>query len=206
LRSKLKKDKRLSSNPSIQSAISKIFASNIARTSEDVAAKLESRLLSSKLLSKEVNLVISSLYSALKQGEDDDGDDDTSSHSNEAHLVDLAAVVNQPVTSEVSEDNSGDSEDDTSGTSDSVENDEPFQRSTPTLPKNFRSALDRTSHSHSPRLPDDASQSMGTESAFFPSLSNGFIPGGSDTDLSDGEARATAGIRKNRRGQRARRA
>jgi hypothetical protein len=169
-----------------------------------VAAKLESRVLSSKLLSKEVNLVISSLYSALEQGEDGDGDDDASSHSNEAHLVDLTAVVNQPVTSEVSEDDLGDSEDDTSGTSDSVENDEPFRRSTPTLPKNFRSPLDRTSHS--PRLSGDASQSMGIESAFLPSLSNGFIPGGSDTDLSDGEASATAEIRKNRRGQRARRA
>jgi hypothetical protein len=55
-------------------------------------------------------------------------------------------------------------------------------------------------------LSDDASKTLGTESVFLPTLSNGFIPGGSDTDWSDEEAKVADGVRKNRRGQRARRA
>lgn len=155
-------------------------------------------------MSKEVNFVISSLHSALKPSEDGDGDDDASSHSDEARLDGPTAVVNQPVASEASEDNSVDLGDDTSGSSDSTGSDDPFQPSTSTLPEKSRPILGRTSHS--PLLPDDAPQSPETESFFLPALSNGFIPGGSDTDWSDGETRTATGIRKNRRGQRARRA
>lgn len=45
----------------------------------------------------------------------------------------------------------------------------------------------------------------GSSSVFLPSLSVGFVRG-SDSDWSDGEAQAADGIRKNRRGQRARQA
>ena len=204
MQSKLKKDKHLSTNPSIQSAISEIFTSDVTRASEGVAAKLESRLLSSKSLSKKVNLVISSLHSALKPSEDGDGDDDASGHSDDAHLDDSSAVVNQPVASGAFEDNPVDSEDDTSGSSDSTGSDDPCQPSTSTLPEKFHPILHRASHS--PLLPYDAPQSPGTESFFLPALSNGFIPGGSDTDWSDGETRTATSNRKNRRGQRARRA
>jgi hypothetical protein len=204
LKSKLKKDKRLSSDPYIQPAISKIFTYDVTRTFEGVAAKLESRLLSSRSLAKEVNLVISSLHSALKPIEDGDDDDDASSHYDGARLDDPSAVVNQPVTSEASEDNPGDSEDDASGCSDSTGSNDPFQPSTSTLAEKSHPILGQASHP--PLLPDDAPQSPGTVSFFLPALSNGFIPGGSDTDWSDGETRTATGIRKNRRGQRARRA
>jgi hypothetical protein len=45
-----------------------------------------------------------------------------------------------------------------------------------------------------------------SESTFLPSLSVGFARGDSDSDFSDSEAKAADGVRKNRRGQRARRA
>lgn len=50
-----------------------------------------------------------------------------------------------------------------------------------------------------------AKSKASAESTFLPSLSVGFIRGGSDSEWSDSEAN-TADIRKNRRGQRARRA
>jgi hypothetical protein len=45
-----------------------------------------------------------------------------------------------------------------------------------------------------------------SESTFLPSLAVGFTRGDSDSDWSDSEAKAADGVRKNRRGQRARRA
>ena len=190
----------------MQAAISKTFACDVARASEAMAAKVESRLLSSKSLSKEISMVISSLHSALNPSghEGGGGDDDASSSSHEPQIVDSSAVDNQPGVPEASGDDSGDSEDDASGGSDSVGSDDPLQPSTSTLLKKSHSALVRASHS--PPRPDSASETLGTESVFLPTLSNGFIPGGSDTDWSDGEAVSADFVRKNRRGQRARRA
>jgi len=56
--------------------------------------------------------------------------------------------------------------------------------------------------------PDVKSKAKATtvRSAFLPSLSVGFVRGDSDTDFSDCEAKAADGVKKNRRGQRARRA
>jgi hypothetical protein len=51
-----------------------------------------------------------------------------------------------------------------------------------------------------------SSKASTTQSAFLPSLSVGFIRGDSDTDFSDSETKTADGIKKNRRGQRARRA
>jgi hypothetical protein len=117
LRSKLKKDKFLSSHPSIQSALSNTFASDTAPALGAIASKLESRLLSSKTLSKEVNMVILSLLSVLKpsgdEGEDDDDDDDRF-HEPQI-LVDPPAVA-----IEASEDNASDSDENSSGSTDSA--------------------------------------------------------------------------------------
>jgi hypothetical protein len=195
----------LSSHPSIQSALSNIFASDVAPAVGVIASKLESRLLSSKTLSKEVNTVILSLYSALKSSRDEgEGDDDESSRFHEPQILDPPAAANQRVAIEASEDNSSDSDDNSSGSTDSTRGSGSSQHGTSPLLSSCHSVFDRTCHS--PPLSDDASQTLGTESAFLPTLSNGFIPGGSDTDWSDGEARVADGVRKNRRGQRARRA
>ena len=203
LKNKLKKDKLLSSYPPIQSAVSSMFASgsNTAPAPGGIAAKLESRLSSSKTLSKEVNMVILSLHSALKpSGNKGESDDGSSSRPHDPLIVDSPVAANQRSAIEASKDDSSDSGDDSGCSTDSGISS--LQHDTSAPPRKSNSATYRTSHSP---LPDHASP-MGTESVFLPTLSNGFIPGGSDTDWSDSEARVADGVRKNRRGQRARRA
>ena len=198
MKNKLKKDKFLSSYPPIQSAVSKTFVSDTAPVWGGMAAKLESRLLSSKTLSKEVNMVILSLNSVLKpSGDKEKSDDGSSSRPHEPLIVDSPAAPNKRSALEASEDHFSESGHDSNDSSS-------LQHDTPTPPRKSNSASYRTSYS--PLLPDHASSTLGAESAFLPTLSNGFIPGGSDTDWSDREASAADGVRKNRRGQRARRA
>jgi hypothetical protein len=57
-----------------------------------------------------------------------------------------------------------------------------------------------------PRERSSRGKSKATQSTFLPSLSVGFIRGDSDTDFSDSEEKAADTAKKNRRGQRARRA
>jgi hypothetical protein len=148
-------------------------------------------------------MVILSLHSALKpSGDKGEGDDGSSSRPHEPLIVDSSATTNQRGV-EASEDNSSDSGDDSSGSMDSASGSSSLQHDTPAPPRKSSSASYRTSHS--PLLPDHASPTLGAESVFLPTLSNGFIPGGSDTDWSDREAGMADGVRKNRRGQRARR-
>ncbi|KAI9512402.1 Bud-site selection protein [Russula earlei] len=205
LKSKLKKDKLLSSDPSMQSAVLKTFASDIVPTSEGVTAKMESRLLSSKILSKEVKMVILSLHSTLEpSGDSGDGVDEASTYTHDPHTIHPLVMANPPSAQQVAEDTAGDSDDDASNSSDSTRSDSSFQPSTFTRFPKSPATSDRANHS--PLLSDDVSQTLGTGSVFLPTLSNGFIPGGSDTDWSDAEAKAVDPVRKNRRGQRARRA
>jgi len=145
-----------------------------------------------------------SLHSALKpNGDDVDDVDEASSSSHDHEIAHPSTTVNQRSSPQVSENKSGDSDDDASGSSGSTRSDSPFRPSTST--QHPKSATFHREN-HSPRLSDGASQNLGTESTFFPTLSNGFIPAGSDTDWSDGDAKETDVTRKNRRGQRARRA
>jgi len=190
----------------MQSAVSKTFASDTAPVPGGMASKLESRLLSSKALSKDVNTVISSLCSALKpSGDEGESDDGSSSRSHEPLIIDSpAATYQRSAIVEASEVDSSDSGDDSSGSADSASGSGSLQHDTSAAPRKLNSASYRTGPF--PLLPDHASPTLGTEFAFLPTLSNGFIPGGSDTDWSDHEARVADGVRKNRRGQRARRA
>ncbi len=216
----------MSNEPSVQTAISKLFPPDVTLTSEGMANKLESRLLSSRTLSGAVNGVISSLCSALKPTEDhgDDGVEE-SGRPRKLRNVDLPFVDKSRATLEVSEGNSEHSiadrvapteadtddepdnptepEGDTSSDDDSTTGGGPLSPRASTLPSRSDSSSDRASPI--PHL-GGTSKAPGANSVFLPTLSNGFIPGGSDTDWSDGETRAGGGIRKNRRGQRARRA
>lgn len=227
LKSKLKKDKFLLNEPTIQTATSKLFPLDVTLTSEGMANKLESRLLSSRTLSGAVNVVISSLCSALKQTEDHGNDVvEESGRPRKLQNVDSPVVARSCTTLEVSE---GDSEhstadrvtpleantddesddsvelegDHTSSDDDLTTDGEPLSPRGSTLPSRFGYSSDRASPI--PHL-GGVSSTPGVNSVFLPTLSNGFVPGGSDTDWSDGEARAGGGVRKNRRGQRARRA
>ncbi|KAH9969583.1 BUD22-domain-containing protein [Russula dissimulans] len=185
---------------------SETFLSVATPLSEGMVAKLESRLLSSKTLSKEVNRVILSLHSAFKpNGDEGDDVDEASSSSHDPGIAHPSTTVKRRSSPQVSESNSGDSDDDVNESSDATRSDGPFRPSTSTQhPKS--ATFDRAGHS--PLLSDGASQTLGTdsESIFLPTLSNGFLPAGSDTDWSDGETKVADVTRKNRRGQRARRA
>ncbi|KAI9465505.1 hypothetical protein BJY52DRAFT_1244368 [Lactarius psammicola] len=204
LKSKLKKDKFLSNEPSIQTAISKLFPPDVTLTSKGVANKLESRLLSSRTLSEAVNGVISSLCSALKPTEGH-GDDVIGESGRIRNLrnVDLPVVDKSRATLEVSEVNSEHSIADRVNPSEADTDDE--SDNSAESKGDTGSDDNPTTGVPIPHL-GGAPKAPGANSVFLPTLSNGFIPGGSDTDWSDGEAKASGGVRKNRRGQRARRA
>ncbi|KAH9042142.1 Bud-site selection protein [Lactarius pseudohatsudake] len=229
LKSKLKKDKFLANEPSVQTAISKLFPpdSDVTLTSEGMAIKLESRLLSSKTLSGAVNGVISSLCSALKPTDDHRNDVvDESGRPRRSQNVNLPVGTKSCTTLEVSEGNPEDSttdrvtspeadtDDDEPGNSAELEGDTssddnsttgggPLSPRASLLPLRSDSSSDRASPI--PHL-GGVLKTPGANSVFLPTLSNGFVPGGSDSDWSDGETRVGGGVRKNRRGQRARRA
>jgi len=198
LKSKLKKDKFLSKDPSIRAAISKLFPLNVTLTSEGMANKLESRLLSSRTLSGAVNGVISSLCSTLKPTEDHGID--IKSEDNDQPTATRATSPEADTDDEP--DDSAETEEDTRSEDDSTTGGEPLSPRA-SSPSRSDSSSDRASH-----IPHvgGVSKIPGANSVFLPTLSNGFIPGGSDTDWSDGETEAGGGVRKNRRGQRARRA
>lgn len=229
LKSKLKKDKFLSNEPSVQTAISKLFPpdSDVTLTSEGMAIKLESRLLSSKTLSGAVNGVISSLCLSLKPT-DDHGNDvvDESGRPRKLQNVDLPVGTKSCARLEVSEgnpedstadrvtspeadtdddepDNSAELEGDTSSDDESTTGGGPLSPRASLLPSRSDSPSDRASPI--PHL-GGVLKTPGANSVFLPTLSNGFVPGGLDSDWSDGETRVGGGVRKNRRGQRARRA
>lgn len=226
LKSKLKKDKFLSNEPSVQTAISNLFPPEIILASEGVANKLESRVLSSKTLSGVVNGVVSSLHSALKPMEDHGSDVvEESGRPQKIQNVDLPVVGKSRGTLEESKGNtkhstadrvtppeadtddeldySAEPEGDTSSDNDSATGGGPRSPRASTLPPRSDSSSNRASPI--PHL-GGVSGAPGANSVFLPTLSNGFVPGGSDTDWSDGETRGGGGVRKNRRGQRARRA
>ncbi|KAH9002568.1 Bud-site selection protein [Lactarius hatsudake] len=210
LKSKLKKDKFLSNEPSVQTAISKLFPpdSDVTLTSEGMAIKLESRLLSSKTQL------------------DDHGSDvvDESGRPRKLQNVDLLVGAKSCARLEVSEanpedsaagrvtspeadtgydepDNSAELEGDTSSDDKSTTGGGPLSPRASLLPSRSDSPSDRASP-----IPHLGGILKTPGAIFLPTLSNGFVPGGLDSDWSDGETSVGGGVRKNRRGQRARRA
>lgn len=115
----------------MQSAVSNILAFDAAPAPGGITTKLESRLLSSKTLSKEVNIVVLSLHSALEPSEEDD--DELSSRLHEPQMVDSSTTLDQRGAIEVSEVNSSGSGDDSSGRSDSARGSDSFQHGTSSL-------------------------------------------------------------------------
>ncbi|EIM86046.1 Bud-site selection protein [Stereum hirsutum FP-91666 SS1] len=215
LRSKLKKDKILSSNSSVTSAIATELPPGTS-TSTNTDPKVDSRLLSSKALASEVNLFVASLRLVInpqakldteaesprptKLQKQDLPEGDHQSESEAEDIADLR-IEDEPVdeSSAVLEGDGwesgtidGDSdEDDEDEDHKSSDGEERAPKSQQEKPK----ATYATSVKERPKP---------TESAFLPSLSVGFTRGDSDSEFSDGEEKPTE--RKNRRGQRARRA
>ncbi|KAI0304433.1 hypothetical protein B0F90DRAFT_1705693 [Multifurca ochricompacta] len=104
LRNKLKKDKFLSSEPSVQMAISEVLASDTIPASEGILAKLETRLLSSKPLSEGVTTAISSLYVALELKQDNgNGVEEGPSRPHKLPKVNIPAATEPRATLDLSE-------------------------------------------------------------------------------------------------------
>ncbi|KIM89335.1 hypothetical protein PILCRDRAFT_813271 [Piloderma croceum F 1598] len=236
LTTKLKKDRLLSENSAVQAAISAQLSTNllVPAVAGTPLSKVQSRLLSSKILATEVAAVIEDLKLILQpksndtthevevhgdnrdaekllerpkkakteasDSDDPDEDADELEESDkagwESGVIDADEEVmdgweSGSVRSGVGHEDS--SSTDNSGTEEEEDSDEENEKPPP-RPTRKESAF-----------PQAKSKASAAESTFLPSLSVGFIRGDSDSEWSDSEAK-TADIRKNRRGQRARRA
>ncbi|KAI0320168.1 Bud-site selection protein [Amylostereum chailletii] len=224
LASKLKKDKVLQRYPEFQSAMSQELPATLTKSS-GLTSQLEARLLSSKALSSGVHDVVASLRSivqpASRDDEDEDEDEDDSTHlptksrklepssavsvvanmNKKVHEDDMLGDVDEGDFTDRGEPDGGwesgtvdEENEDSDGGSDEVDDD-----------RNF----DAPGKSTAPRPVNTAAvepKVKGLESTFLPSLSVGFTRGDSESEWSDNESQHPDGVRKNRRGQRARRA
>lgn len=234
LTTKIKKDKVLSENPLVQSAVSSELTSNslAPAPSGTPKAKAQSRLLSSKLLATEITAVLEALRNHLIPTSDIGGvsDNDEKVILGSAKRRKDKDRMNSPVSPLESDSDEGYSTGSHDDEERVVAEDDGWQSRTVS---DEQSALDGwesgtiDDNSDYNKESDDvsdignqvtspsgivtqtrnsASLSKG-ESVFLPTLSVGFARGGgSDSEFSDSEAKAADGVKKNRRGQRARRA
>lgn len=223
LSNKLKKDKVLSRNPVFQDVLAAELPVADSR-SFITTAELDARLQSSKALSSGIHAIVSTLRSIVlppqTRSVDDDGSSEkklkpsgqelqnkTSTQSKETPTAQKkpelsdhnATQLNKQTplpedwdSGTVSE--SGSDDDGADEDTNSEENEDGESKPGPS-----RIALKL------PPPPQDAI-SKPADSVFLPSLMVGFTRGDTDSDYSDREADVADGVRKNRRGQRARRA
>ncbi|KAA1469979.1 Bud-site selection protein [Dentipellis sp. KUC8613] len=233
LKNKLKKDKVLSKEPSIASAVSTELPSTLEPASAEPLVKVEARLFSSKALSSEVNAVIVALRAIFKPTVDSDREEVIPAQpvirargdSDRTQLVggnDESTSLDELTAAEHEEPAAEDAEDDgwESGTVDGDSPRIPPERYQPQMDSDDEDASDESDtvslsdvSDTSPRKRpkpaspvDKKAKVKGLDSTFLPSLAVGFTRGDSDTDWSDSEAKHADSSRKNRRGQRARRA
>ncbi|EMD39958.1 hypothetical protein CERSUDRAFT_112194 [Gelatoporia subvermispora B] len=254
LKSKLKKDRILASNTHAQAAIAAELTTDLLTPSAagTPAARVESRLLSSKTLAAEVHAVVDSLKEVIvptkkakkeaqteeKEGDGEDDDDNADvERPAKAKKRESAAKLHVEAAddSDAEVDDAGwesgsihgENEDEDQpaddgwesgsvdggrpgGTallgdesSDEDEDEDPSASDSEVQPPPRKVAKPSTA-THDAK---GKSKATSAESTFLPSLSVGFTRGDSDaSDLSDSEAKAADNGRKNRRGQRARRA
>ncbi|KAI6015571.1 Bud-site selection protein [Pisolithus microcarpus] len=221
LTTKIKKDKKLSEHPLVQSAVSAELTLNTVSSvpSGTPAAKAQSRLLSSKLLAAEVATVLEALRiylgSASDMGEMPDQKgipgsakrrkDKDQTNSDEGHRCQDSE---ERVATEDEGWQSGTVSDELSAVdgweSGSVRDSNDYDK----VSDDVSDFGDQATSPSSTKVQTRKSVSLSKgESVFLPTLSVGFARGGgSDSEFSDSEANVADGVRKNRRGQRARRA
>ncbi|KAG6333838.1 hypothetical protein ID866_5250 [Astraeus odoratus] len=224
LQTKIKKDKVLADDLVLRTVLSAELASStlIPAPAGTLTGKVHNRLLSSKLLATEVSATVMALKDFLHPG--------PSTYGTRENNDELA--VQQTKTSMQDSDkssnfvNASDDEDDLSA-GDDRDTDDGWESGT--IGDKRQSMIDGwesgsvQGSSYQGELSDSVSdagdQPTGYESrakklrtlserqsTFLPTLSVGFTRGDSDSEFSDSEAKIADGIRKNRRGQRARRA
>ncbi|KAF7422606.1 hypothetical protein PC9H_010762 [Pleurotus ostreatus] len=243
LHSKIKKDKTLCSNESIQPSLEQEFSLSTwsASSSGTPSAKVQARILSSKYLAVESTRILEALRSVVNpeerpkrvgQDQEESADLDTSTpitevrHSlatNAGHEAEAEAEDTHSEAAAISDDEGEDEEGWESGTvgGDEEDSGEDLDRRSRPAPGNDMADSDSDSDSDSAsqdmlhNQPTKKARQAGKEatpvnsaSTFLPSLSVGYIRGDSDDSDVDGSDAGQPDIqpRKNRRGQRARRA
>ncbi|KIK69556.1 hypothetical protein GYMLUDRAFT_33928 [Collybiopsis luxurians FD-317 M1] len=239
LRSKLTKDKVLSDHESMQTALSQELADNLLQpASGGTAAKVQSRLLSSKILASEVASVVEDLRSVIHPFTTDSQDGDVSAELDESmperpKKLKKLSMQDIPEDEDVEMDLGGNDEDEEedeedeedivdageddennadeweSGTIGDDEKEPDNGWESGSIAGESDGFMDEDLPSDSEEVPQRTSVKAvpaAGQSTFLPSLSTGFIRG-SDSDWSDtADQAAELGQKKNRRGQRARRA
>ena len=188
------------------------------------SAKLQSRLLSSKILAGEIALVVTSLESLLQPS-----DVDTSAQGDGDEQIHRVKKSRKVAGFEAEEGSSRDKHIADEGTEDAtqaiLDDEDPVEdgwESGSILGGEEDSVAesdgDNEDSGASPHLTEPppksqptpstaATKKSGIQSTFLPSLSVGFVRGSDDSDFSDNDAKvADIEMKKNRRGQRARRA
>ncbi|EGN98387.1 hypothetical protein SERLA73DRAFT_161183 [Serpula lacrymans var. lacrymans S7.3] len=242
LRTKMNKDHILSTNEDLQHALSmELLPSPIASAAAGShLAKVQSRLLSSKVLASEISIVIGGIKAtinpafaaaqdAASEGESD-ADVPAVPRKTKRVSADKSTHGHSMSVPEKNEEDGGNAEEDEnilddgweSGTisgGDQASEDEWESGSVDDVHHGTKEDGDYSSGSEgnlaapsSPPLPNESkphqgkAKTVGSQSTFLPSLAVGFARGDSDSDWSESEAKDADGIKKNRRGQRARRA
>ncbi|KAF9077651.1 Bud-site selection protein [Rhodocollybia butyracea] len=239
LRTKLTKDKVLSDNESMQAALSKELTANLLEPASGgtVAAKVQSRLLSSKILASEVAVAVEDLRAVIHPTTDHSQDGDISSALDESlperpkklkkmerimedEDVEMSVGEDDEEVAQVGDDEEMDADGWESGTvgDDEKEPDNGWESGSNAgesngymdedLPSDSQAETKKSFVKVSPIAGPSKSSSkvVAGQSTFLPTLSTGFIRG-SDSDWSDSDDKvADIAEKKNRRGQRARRA
>lgn len=240
LKTKLNKDRLLSENEHIQAAISKELATNLLApaASGTPAAKVQSRLLSSKLLAVEVANAVQDLKAALlpkpeaTEGEEEEEIIERPKKVKKVGSVETTKSKERSILPEASgsgseDEGEGEGEQSDAGgwESGTVDENSEEEEEDPPAARNHLLVSDGSSSTGDSSSDDElqvkakvptkkvAASSVKpkvatAQSTFLPSLAVGFVRGGSeDSDWSDSEAKIADGDqKKNRRGQRARRA
>lgn len=216
LSTKIKKDKFLSQDPNLQSAMSKSLSSNLIASAVpgSAAGVVQSRLLSSKVLAVDVTRIIEGLRRLLNPAErahhaEADSTEVSPPRKKKQKTQQNEGLPNVPPVDTLSEDEPRvNLEDDgwESGTISDGDHSAQGDSGVDEGPNEDDSTSDN-GDDHPP-VPCERPRggSKAAQSTFLPSLSVGFIRGDSDTDFSDSEEKAADTSKKNRRGQRARRA
>lgn len=227
---KLKKDKTLSSDPTIQ-AVSVELASNLVSPGAPgtPTAKVQSRMLSSKVLASEVISIVETLKTFLHPLLGPEGIEEAPDNfralpnspkkriTGTGHEEVLFSSKDNDNAIDLSGEGSDGGYESTSGDESVAEVNGGWESGTVGAPSESDDSVadehDFSSDDSSEAdFPEDRkskkSQSHGSkgQSEFLPSLSVGFTRGDSGSEFSGSETKLVDGIKRNRRGQRARRA
>ncbi|KAI6099570.1 Bud-site selection protein [Pisolithus croceorrhizus] len=230
LTTKIKKDKKLSEHPLVQSAVlAELTSSSVSSVpSGTPTAKAQSRVLSSKLLAAEIVTVLEALRNYLSSTSDMGEMPNQKGTRGSASGRKDKDRTSSPVSTSDSDSGEGhrgqDSEErvatEDDGWQSGTVSDEPSaadgwesgrvhdNSDYDKLSDDVTDFGDQTTSLNRTKVQTRKLVSLSKdESVFLPTLSVGFARGGgSDSEFSDSEANVADGVKKNRRGQRARRA